>query len=550
MTNATNIEVNINQYNRGNNDPYKQLVDTTQSANEVEDNKTPSLNSRVTQSKHIKRRNMMYVQQVEFLGLRSIETLLHTLETVIKPNKYALIVHDQDVYLDTDKHKWEQDNETLFPYEVGSKKSAHVHVMMKFDNARSLVNIAKLLQDTPQTVQAWNTKFNNGCSYLLHETSGSKEKHRYDVSEVQANFDFEKLITGVRNGVRNQSDDVATKMCLDKLYSGEMTVEEVEKSLTGSQYSKVQPRIAIICRKLSEEKAKRWKKKMVDSQSEIEVVWIYGPSGKGKTRVAKEYAEQYTSKYYVSGSNKDPFQQYAEEAIVILDELRPDTFIYSDLLKLLDPYNREVLGASRYYDKAVIAEKIIITTPYSPKQFYSALKLDERVDSFLQLSRRIGAVITLEGDYLYTEFFHEKEGNFRKDKSTRQDNPFVQRSIGAPFEHHERTEKISGDIMRSIEKVVKDDPEFTTNALEATTKHEQQRLIVPRLNVKVNRKYPKTKKSTKKVKVATVPPCSRESRTKHPVSEEYAKKYPRYFFIFIVDGLSFIEKLAEKNIAT
>ena len=44
----------------------------------------------------------------------------------------------------------------------------------------------------------------------------------------------------------------------------------------------------------------------------------------------------------------------------------------------------------RYHNHPLLAEMIIITTPYSPKEFYKNTKIANRkIDSFTQLQRRI-----------------------------------------------------------------------------------------------------------------------------------------------------------------
>ncbi|AOA00698.1 hypothetical protein BFC22_11645 [Carnobacterium divergens] len=71
------------------------------------------------------------------------------------------------------------------------------------------------------------------------------------------------------------------------------------------------------------------------------------------------------------------FSNYENEQIIIADDLRPETLPYEEILKLTDPYNFEVSAGSRYYDKRLVAEIIIITTPYSPNDFYFASKSSE-----------------------------------------------------------------------------------------------------------------------------------------------------------------------------
>ena len=55
------------------------------------------------------------------------------------------------------------------------------------------------------------------------------------------------------------------------------------------------------------------------------------------------------------------------------------------------------MGPARYHDRPLTLEKIIITTPYSPEEFYLATKnLDAKIDTYDQLKRRIGKLIKLD----------------------------------------------------------------------------------------------------------------------------------------------------------
>ena len=77
---------------------------------------------------------------------------------------------------------------------------------------------------------------------------------------------------------------------------------------------------------------------------------------------------------------------------MIIDEIRPKDIKFNDLLKITDPYNYRKFAPSRYYDKAIIADTIIFTSPYSPIHFFQKYKLDNN-DNFKQLQRRITLTI-------------------------------------------------------------------------------------------------------------------------------------------------------------
>lgn len=62
---------------------------------------------------------------------------------------------------------------------------------------------------------------------------------------------------------------------------------------------------------------------MIQNNEMVTIIWLFGQAGTGKTRLARRYAERFGSNYFITGSIRDPFQQYNLEHVVILDELRP-----------------------------------------------------------------------------------------------------------------------------------------------------------------------------------------------------------------------------------
>lgn len=79
---------------------------------------------------------------------------------------------------------------------------------------------------------------------------------------------------------------------LNALYSGIMTKEEVEKQMTGVQYGKYRRQIEDVWRKRLQNLADAWRQEMTAQGRKVKVIWIYGPTGVGKTSLARSYAEQ------------------------------------------------------------------------------------------------------------------------------------------------------------------------------------------------------------------------------------------------------------------
>lgn len=109
--------------------------------------------------KTIRCKNMMYVQQVQYLPAKIADRdkLIAVIENELHPQRYAIILHDQDTNED------------------GTPEAPGYHVMLCFENARSIPATAKRLGDKEQSIEKWNGDANNGFSYLLHRTKGAQK---------------------------------------------------------------------------------------------------------------------------------------------------------------------------------------------------------------------------------------------------------------------------------------------------------------------------------------------------------------------------------------
>lgn len=334
--------------------------------------------------------NVMYGQQLRYLPKsvkrKTLASIFKTLTTQLQPVKIAGIIHDKDIN------------------EEGEPIEKHVHIVLQFKNPRSLEQLAKLINE-PQVsaFQQWRGNVNNAYSYLVHQTNEAQEKYLYPIEEVKANFDYPSLLNEISKKVKQRGtakDSEIIKDLLDRLGAGELSKEDVIASLTGSQFAKAKKQINDVHQQVQAEKAKIWLARRKAKGEPITVLWIYGRSETGKTVLAKKYATAEQGHYFITGSSNDSFQHYEGEHIVILDELRPKTFPYDDLLKMLDPYGENPKAPSRFFDKSLMVDLFIITSPYSPKQFYDEIfGRKKTIDSFKQLQRRITFVQFMTPDY-------------------------------------------------------------------------------------------------------------------------------------------------------
>ena len=318
--------------------------------------------------KEIRARQFMFVQDLIHLKIKpqDLPNLLDKSGAI----EWAYINHDHD-----------QD-------ENGEPIREHFHIVLKYENPQTITSIAKLFQDKSQYVQIWHGRINNAYSYLIHETQDAESadgKYHYSDTAVKASFDYPKRLEQIR-----------AKIKLSPKYENEQIRRYAEQAISRDQLAKElgvygiarhQQLIDKIDAELLAQKHQEWLTKFKGHK--MTTLWLYGKAGVGKTRLAEHIFQD--KDYITLGSSRDHFQEYRGQRFVIINDLRPNDFEYSDLLRLLDPYQHDKAAPSRYHDKRLNLEKLIITTPYDPINFYRNINSinDMAVDSINQLLRRI-----------------------------------------------------------------------------------------------------------------------------------------------------------------
>lgn len=229
----------------------------------------------------------------------------------------------------------------------------HYHICLHFGGASvDVKQVAKWFNlgykdeqgneyDGTQFINKVKGRWTDVVLYLTHGNDSQKHKHQYDASEVHANFDFE---TEIEN---------AKKLGDFEHYSYAQQLQYVNSLPTSEKvkaFSQLRKLWELQCQVLT-----------LNTDRCIQVVFITGSEGSGKTYYAKKLLASLNYDFCISSASNDPFQDYLGQKGIILDDLRDYAFPFEDLLKTLDN-NTSSSVRSRFANKVFNGEMIVITS--------------------------------------------------------------------------------------------------------------------------------------------------------------------------------------------
>lgn len=123
------------------------------------------------------------------------------------------------------------------------------------------------------------------------------------------------------------------------------------------------------------------------------VLWLYGPTGTGKTRSAIELGKSYGPEgYWFAHPTAQWFDGYYGQPVAIFDDYRTSFCKFNFLLRLLDRYPLSIPIKGGYVP--FVPRIIVITAPYPAAQMWN-LRTSE---DLAQLSRRITQEIQFDSE--------------------------------------------------------------------------------------------------------------------------------------------------------
>lgn len=284
---------------------------------------------------------------------------------------YAIILHDRD------------------------DGSDHFHIALTFDNPRTIQAIANLLKMPPNFIEKWDSRVNNLYSYLFHSTTNASA-NKVSYSDYLDNQDKFRTNIDIQNQI-TKKDNKLVDVLIQKIATGLLT----RKQLLSQEYLLVYmqnfSKLNIALRLKNES--------LIYNPPDCITILISGESGKGKTTKAVEIASsRFNGNYAIASSDNDPLQDYSGEPCLIIDDFRPQYYDFLSLLSLLDPYHRQRTHKSRYYNKPLATELIIITSTLNINQICNYY--ETATEDMKQLRRRIPQLITYDSENNQWTYFN------------------------------------------------------------------------------------------------------------------------------------------------
>lgn len=317
------------------------------------------------------------VQQLEYMSQADVEAGLD--HNAVQD--YAYILHDKDVHED------------------GTPVAPHWHIMIRFKRPVQTESLCKWFGIKSNMIGYILGTFGDAVAYLTHRNK--PEKYQYLDEEIKSNYDFK---VEVEKALSKKKASQRKEEIIELIRSGIVREYNYTEYITALEYDKFKRAI---------DNAFTYRRDTLKSlDRHMNVIYIYGGSGTGKTTYAKQLATNKGLSCYISSGSNDPLDGYKGQDCLILDDIRPGDFLLSDFLKILDN-NTQSTVKSRYKNKLLECQYLIVTTSFDIPVFFDLL-LDSEGESVKQMERRCTLKIQMGINTMTTYVYQPVSGKYKK----------------------------------------------------------------------------------------------------------------------------------------
>ena len=168
--------------------------------------------------------------------------------------------------------------------------------------------------------------------------------------------------------------------------------QQIEDGLSNAEIMAANPDAAMHIGKMDKIRQDILEARYREQWRDLEVTYIFGPTATGKTRGVMEQ-HGYGSVYRVTDYNH-PFDRYAQEPVLCLDEFRSSLLI-GDMLDYLDGYPLAL--PARYANRQACYERVYIISNIDLREQYPNVQINEPA-TWKAFLRRIHHVIEYRED--------------------------------------------------------------------------------------------------------------------------------------------------------
>ena len=269
--------------------------------------------------------------------------------------------------------------------EIGENETFHTHLYFVTKNCKPFTTVKNFFPEAhieaPDGTSQQNrdyvfkegAKFNKDSETGKYDYTDSQGKKHIGTHYDNSNEEWGEL-PQERQGARTDIAD---------LY------EMIKDGYTNVEIMEVNPKYMMCLDKIERARQNYRESVYSDTWRELDVNYIWGPTGSGKTRFVKDkygYSNVYTvSDYY------HPFDMYQGQDVILFEEFRSSLRI-SDMLKYLDGYPVEL--PARYINKTACFTKVFFCTNIDLRAQYRDIQKDEP-ETWKAFLRRINNVMVM-----------------------------------------------------------------------------------------------------------------------------------------------------------
>lgn len=335
---------------------------------------------------------------VEYLPKEKLESILDAHKEHIL--EYAYILHDRDIYT--------PEEESENPAHVaGTTKYKHWHIAMRFNRGRRLSDVASWFGLGENFFSFSKTgHFDDMLLYITH--ANAKDKFQYEPEAVISNFDYSEWLTNFVSNAKKKLNDQRRNEIIQLIANGTIRQYNMYEFISPIEYDKY---------KSSINHALEYRAIILEQRNtrNMEVIYIYGKGGTGKSTYAETIAKVRGYSFKRSASERDPLATYKGQDAFALDDVRGSTFEFQDWQGILDNF-QDRPGSSRFHDKHFTECKLLfITTTDSPEDFWKEMSGDRPREDPHQFYRRIKTVLHITDGDILCKRYNEKTHAFGKE---------------------------------------------------------------------------------------------------------------------------------------